>query len=86
MNGLLPCPFCGSYERHICQIPTYYKINPHIWYVKCDICEAQGARHFTEAKAIAAWNNRAPIEYAESVSEEGIVQNYCPNCGRKVVK
>lgn len=24
-------------------------------------------------------------EYAESVSEKGIVQNYCPNCGRKCI-
>ena len=25
-------------------------------------------------------------EYAESVSEESIVQNYCPNCGSRVVE
>ena len=24
-------------------------------------------------------------KYAESVSEDSIVQNYCPNCGRRVV-
>ena len=25
-------------------------------------------------------------EYAESVADESIVQNYCPNCGAKAVK
>lgn len=90
---LKPCPFCGGYNRRICQVPTYYTLNPHIWYVKCWDCEAQGSRHFTEDEAFNAWNTRAERtcrnehgHCSECAAVMYDAPSYCPNCGARVVK
>lgn len=55
---LRPCPFCGSYHVRVCTIPTGYKHNPRVWYVKCDDCESKGSRVFDKSEAITRWNIR----------------------------
>ena len=64
---LKPCPFCGSYNVRVCTIPSGYKRNPRVWYVKCDDCESRGTRVFDKSEAIAAWNTRAEKKPTDAV-------------------
>lgn len=61
MNNLKPCPFCGSYYVRVCTIPTGYKLNPRVWYVKCDKCGTRSGMLFTKVETIAVWNARAEL-------------------------
>ncbi len=56
---LKPCPFCGAAVYHVAT--AYGKI-----YIRCPhtLCDVRGPHRQTEAKAIAAWNRRAPPEKA----------------------
>lgn len=56
---LKPCPFCGSRD-----LPTWFEI-PLIGRtthkVCCGCCSTTGPIRYSEAEAIASWNERVPI-------------------------
>lgn len=96
---LLPCPFCGGEAKRSSE--TFERTI--LSWVYCTNCGAAGGYRYTEAEAIAAWNQRH-VETCENMREKfgykrlfvcsecGVTFdpdceiNYCPSCGRKVVK
>lgn len=95
MTELLPCPFCGGEAR---ESGERFE-NTILSWVYCASCGAAGGYRHTEAEAIAAWNTRAERTcHRENESEAFICSecggslpgwrrdNYCPNCGCKVVE
>lgn len=67
--GLLPCPFCGSEAFETFKTDDD-GIRRHSVHCKAPNCGGQTRdRHFSEAKAIAAWNRRAALASAPVAGE-----------------
>lgn len=89
-----PCPFCWSEARH-------YAPEPPDHHIECRNCCADMGGYETEAEAIEAWNTRAErtcsittlhdydgtivATYCECGQIIEAEDNYCPNCGAKVI-
>ncbi|CCH04722.1 FIG00434035: hypothetical protein [Achromobacter xylosoxidans NH44784-1996] len=68
-RGLLPCPFCGSEAFETFKTDDD-GIRRHSVHCKDPNCGGQTRdRHFSEAKAIAAWNRRAALASAPVAGE-----------------
>lgn len=61
-NRLKRCPFCDGACKTI-QGEASAQVWPHgkFWRVFCTACQCRQLFHRTEAKAINAWNRRAPV-------------------------
>lgn len=75
MTELLPCPFCGG------EAETWY--DGALWHVICksENCAAMSSPRFTEAEAIAAWNNRAGCVRCRIEWQDELPYLVCSNCG-----
>jgi len=83
MIKLKPCPFCGSNDVFIIELP-YVDGNTHI--VKCANCETYGPRwNSSDEEGIKAWNKRAvgpecleynPIDIFLSGYKKGMSNTY----------
>ena len=76
MTDKLPCPFCGKDNKLRINTRKHRDYPDGLFAVKCTRCGIRGRYQLTEERAIAAWNTRA----------ERTCQNYCPDCGAKVVE
>ena len=93
MSELKPCPFCGG--------KAFFEgsfTHPGYGYVNCDFCGVV-TPWGVEGEAIDAWNRRTErtcrIEKWDGAdlfalscghAHQGIMPNYCPSCGARVIE
>ena len=82
--------FVGCVNCHI----RLYKVGYKRFYTEAEAIAAWNSRaertcyieHVKRGALCDVWRcSYCGYDYAESVSEPSIIQNYCPNCGAKVV-
>ncbi len=56
-QAMKPCPFCGKGDA---EIQRRYGITNLIYYIRCNVCEADGPRSITPERAAELWNERDP--------------------------
>jgi len=67
---LKPCPFCGGRAKLWYDDTAGYMGCKSDSYVYCGCCQATGSYKKSDEEAIAAWNERKPLDHSKIVVDD----------------
>jgi Lar family restriction alleviation protein len=81
---LLPCPFCGGNKLYIAERNYFGEQFVQISCLGCHTSQA-GSEYETKEEAIAAWNQRKPMErILERLKEKHVESEKCPKFEKSI--